>query len=52
MHTWEDKIKMYFVETGFEGVNWIQLVKNSVEWCASVNVVLCFVFHKIREFFV
>jgi hypothetical protein len=32
-------------EIGWEGVDWIQLVQDTVQWLALVNTVMIFVFH-------
>jgi hypothetical protein len=37
---WEDNIKMDFREVGIDGVNWIQLVQDRVQWRACVNTVM------------
>jgi hypothetical protein len=37
---WEDNIKMDLVEIGIDGVNWIQLAKDRVQWRACVNTVM------------
>jgi hypothetical protein len=37
---WEDNIKMDLRKIGIEGVNWIQLAQDSVEWRAFVNTVM------------
>jgi hypothetical protein len=36
---WEDNIRMYLKEIGWEGVDWIQLAQNRVQWRAFVNTV-------------
>jgi hypothetical protein len=37
---WEDNIKMDLREIGIEGVNWIQLAQDRVQWWACVNTVV------------
>jgi hypothetical protein len=37
---WEDNIKMDFREIGFDGVNWIRLAQDRVQWWAFVNTVM------------
>jgi hypothetical protein len=37
---WEDNIKMYLREIGNDGVNWIQLAQDRVQWRACVNTVM------------
>jgi hypothetical protein len=37
---WEDNIKLYLREIGIDGVNWIQLVQDRVQWRAFVNTVM------------
>jgi hypothetical protein len=37
---WEDNIKMDLKETGIDGVNWIQLVQDRVQWRACMNTVM------------
>jgi hypothetical protein len=39
-HRWEDNIKMDFRETGIDGVNWIWLAQDRVQWQAFVNMVI------------
>jgi hypothetical protein len=39
-HRWEDNIKMDFREIGIDGVNWIQLPQDRVQWRAFVNTVM------------
>jgi hypothetical protein len=36
---WEDNIKMDLREIGINGVNWIQLAQDRVQWQAFVNMV-------------
>jgi hypothetical protein len=37
---WEDSIKMDLMEIGIDGVNWIQLAQDRVQWWAFVNMVM------------
>jgi hypothetical protein len=37
---WENNIKMDLRETGIDGVNWIQLAQDRVQWRACVNTVM------------
>jgi hypothetical protein len=37
---WEDNIKMDLRETGIDGVNWIRLAQDRVQWRACVNTVM------------
>jgi hypothetical protein len=37
---WEDNIKMYITEIGCEGMDWINLAWNRVQWRALVNMVM------------
>jgi hypothetical protein len=37
---WEDNIKMDLREIGIDGVNWIQLAQDKVQWRACVNTVM------------
>jgi hypothetical protein len=39
-HNWEDNIKMDLREVGIDGVNWIWLVQERVQWLAFVNMVM------------
>jgi hypothetical protein len=39
-HGWEDNIKMYLTEIGIDGVNWIRLAQDRVQWQAFVNMVM------------
>jgi hypothetical protein len=34
---WEDNIKLYLREIGIDGVNWIRLAQDRVQWRAFVN---------------
>jgi transposase len=42
---WEDNIKMDLREIGIDGVNWIQLAQDRVQWRVCVNTVMAFGFH-------
>jgi hypothetical protein len=37
---WEDNTKLYFLEMGTDGANWIQLAQDRVQWRACVNTVM------------
>jgi hypothetical protein len=37
---WEDIIKMNLREIGIDGVNWIRLAQDRVQWRACVNTVM------------
>jgi hypothetical protein len=37
---WEDNIKMDLGKIGIDGVNWIQLAQDRVQWRAFVNTVM------------
>jgi hypothetical protein len=37
---WEDNIKMDLREIGIDGVNWIELTQDRVQWRAFVNTVM------------
>jgi hypothetical protein len=37
---WEDNIKTDLRETGIDGVNWIRLAQDRVQWRAFVNTVM------------
>jgi hypothetical protein len=37
---WEDNIKVDFGEIGIDGVNWIQLAQERVQWRTFVNTVM------------
>jgi hypothetical protein len=39
---WEDNIKMELREIGIDGVNWIRLALEKVQWWAFVNKVMNF----------
>jgi hypothetical protein len=37
MHRWEDNVKMYLRETGYEGAEWMNLAHDGDQWRALVN---------------
>jgi hypothetical protein len=37
---WEDNIKLDLRETGIDGVNWIQLDQDRVQWWAFLNTMM------------
>jgi hypothetical protein len=37
---WEDNINMDLREIGIDGVNWIELAQDRVQWWAFVNMVI------------
>jgi hypothetical protein len=39
-HRWEDNIKMDLREIGIDGMNWIQLAQDRVQWWAFVSTVM------------
>jgi hypothetical protein len=39
-HRWEDNIKMGLREMGIDGVNWIWLAQDRVQWWAFANTVM------------
>jgi hypothetical protein len=39
-HRWEDNIKMDLRKKGIDGVNWIQMAQDRVQWRALVNTVM------------
>jgi hypothetical protein len=39
-HRWEDNLKMDLREIWTDGVNWIQLAQDRVQWRAFVNTVM------------
>jgi hypothetical protein len=39
-HKWEDNIKMDLTEIGIDGVNWIRLDQDRVQWRTSVSTVM------------
>jgi hypothetical protein len=39
-HSWEDNIKLDLREIGLDGVKWIQLAQDRVQWRAFVNTVM------------
>jgi hypothetical protein len=44
--TWEDNIRMYLREIGWEVVDWIYLAQDRDQWRAPVNTVMSLWFHK------
>jgi hypothetical protein len=39
-HRWEDNIKIDLREIGMDGVNWIWLAEDRVQWLTFVNTVM------------
>jgi hypothetical protein len=39
-HRWEDNIKMYLIEIGWGGMDWIDLAQDRDQWKAFVNTVM------------
>jgi hypothetical protein len=39
-HRWEDNIKMYIREAGWEGVNWMHLAQERDQWRALLNMIM------------
>jgi hypothetical protein len=39
-HRWEDSINLDLRELGFDGVNWVKLAQDRVQWQAFVNMVM------------
>jgi hypothetical protein len=39
-HRWEDYVKLDLRETGIDGMNWIQLAQDGVQWWAFVKTVM------------
>jgi hypothetical protein len=39
-HKWKDNIKMDHMEIWIDGVNWIRLTQDRVQWWAFVNMVM------------
>jgi len=39
-HRWEDNIKTNLSEIGIDGVNWIWLAQDTVQWRTFVNTVM------------
>jgi hypothetical protein len=37
---WEDNIKLDLKEIGIDGVNWIQMAQNRVQWLAFVHTMM------------
>jgi hypothetical protein len=48
---WEDNIKMDLRKMGIDGMNWIQLAQDRVQWRALVNTVMNLRFHKKAGYF-
>jgi hypothetical protein len=44
MNRWEDNIRMYVREIGWEGVEWNHLAQERDQWQAPVNKVMNFQF--------
>jgi hypothetical protein len=45
-HRWKDIIKLDLRGIGINGVNWIQLAQNRVQWWAFMNMVMNLQVHK------
>jgi hypothetical protein len=39
-HRWVDNIKMHFIETGWYGMDWIDVTQDRDRWRAVVNTVM------------
>jgi hypothetical protein len=39
-HRWEDNIKMYLQEVGWEGLDWIELAQDTDRWTSLVNAAM------------
>jgi hypothetical protein len=39
-HRWVDNIKIYLRETGWDGMDWIDLAQDRDQWRALVNTVM------------
>jgi hypothetical protein len=39
-HRWEDNIKMYLQEVGWEGLDWIELAQDTDRWMSLVNAAM------------
>jgi hypothetical protein len=37
---WEDNTKLYLLEIGIDGANWIQLAQDRVQWQDFVNTLM------------
>jgi len=37
---WEDNIKMYVKEMGWEGMDWIRMAQDRDKWQAVVNIII------------
>jgi hypothetical protein len=47
----EIRLKMGLIEATCEGVDWIHLAQDMVQWRTLVNTVMTLRFHKIQRFF-
>ena len=47
---WEDNIKMYLKEMGWEGLDWIDMAQDRDKWQAVVNIITYFPAHKTHFF--
>jgi hypothetical protein len=50
-HRREDNIRMDLRKKGIDGLNWIQLAQDRVQWQACVNTVMNLWFHKKAGYF-
>jgi hypothetical protein len=48
---WEDNIRIYLREIGWEGVVWIHIAQDKDQWRDLVNTAMNLRFHKKRENF-
>jgi hypothetical protein len=48
---WDDNIKLDLREIGIDGVNWIWLAQDRVQWWAFVNTVMNLQVHKESRIF-
>jgi hypothetical protein len=39
-HRWENNIRRYLKEIGWEGVDWIHMARDRGQWWALVNVIM------------
>jgi hypothetical protein len=46
----EDNIKTDVKEIRFEGMEWVQLTQDMIQWCVPVHNVIKFILHKRNEF--